>query len=86
MENQETNADTGQRLLAVPSTDLLGTSWVPKKNGQNIPWKVTDIFVSINGRTAVQIEKYQGGRNSPSIMTSKRLRRFFVPKKEIVNL
>lgn len=70
-----------RQLLAIPSNDLLGTSWIPKTNGQNLPWKVTDIFVSINGKTAVQIEKYQGGRNSPSIITTKRLRRFFDPLK-----
>jgi hypothetical protein len=29
------------------------------------------------GKTAVQLEKYQGGRNSPAIITTKRLRKFF---------
>lgn len=55
----------------------IGSEWVPKKGG--LPWKLTDIYHSEMGRTAVQLEKYQGGRNSPAIITTKRLRRFFLP-------
>jgi len=60
-----------------PNVELLGSNWTPKKGG--LPWKVTDVFASKVGteRTAVQIEKYQGGRNSPQIISVKRLKRFF---------
>lgn len=61
--------------------NIVGTKWVPK-SGQfkNLHWKVTDYFTSIYGRTAVQIEKYQGGRNSPAIITIKRLKKNFTKK------
>lgn len=55
----------------------IGSSWRPKKGG--LPWKLTDIFRSEMGRTAVQLEKYQGGRNSPAILTTKKLKQNFQP-------
>jgi hypothetical protein len=56
-------------------TELLGTSWTPKKGG--LPWKVTDVFTSHYNCDAVKIEKYQGGRNSPAIITFKKLKQNF---------
>lgn len=56
---------------------VIGSQWVPKKGRSPLPWKLTDIFHSEMGRTAVQIEKYQGGRNSPAIITTKRLKKNF---------
>lgn len=53
----------------------IGSQWVPKKGG--LPWKLTDIFKSEMGRIAVQLEKYQGGRNSPAIITTKKLKENF---------
>jgi hypothetical protein len=76
LETTEQSQD-GATVL-IESTALLGTKWIPK-NGRSGHWKVTDIFGSVNGRTAVQIEKYQGGRNSPAIVTTKRLKKFFRP-------
>jgi hypothetical protein len=55
---------------------LLKTSWRPKQGG--LPWKVTDIYQStLRGNYAVMIEKYQGGRNSPAIITLNRLKKNF---------
>lgn len=53
----------------------IGSNWRPKKGG--LPWKLTDIFHSEMGRIAVQLEKYQGGRNSPAIITTKKLKQNF---------
>lgn len=58
----------------------IGSSWRPKKGG--LPWKLTDIFHSEMGRTAVQLEKYQGGRNSPAILTTKKLKQNFQPRED----
>jgi hypothetical protein len=56
---------------------LLKTSWIPKQGG--LPWKITDIYQSTTqGNYAVMIEKYQGGRNSPAIITVNRLKKNFV--------
>jgi len=66
--------------ILTEEASIVGTKWVPK-SGQfnNLHWKVTDYFTSVYGRTAVQIEKYQGGRNSPAIITIKRLKKNFTP-------
>lgn len=58
-------------------TSLLKSEWIPKKNSGNLSWKVTDVFISYNGTHAVQIEKYQGGQNSPAIITLKKLKSSF---------
>lgn len=72
------NTETGEHSGgSTCSAIYIGSEWVPKKGG--LPWKLTDIYHSEMGRTAVQLEKYQGGRNSPVIITTKRLRRFFMP-------
>ena len=57
--------------------NLIGTSWKPKKSDHKLPWKITDVYSPVAGRTAVQLEKYQGGRNSPAIITIKQLNRNF---------
>jgi hypothetical protein len=74
---------TAEAVALPPSCSALviGSVWVPKQGG--LPWKLTDIFHSEMGRTAVQIEKYQGGRNSPAIMTTKRLKARFKPNADV---
>ncbi len=56
---------------------VIGSEWIPKNQKFPTHWKLTDIFHSEMGKTAVQLEKYQGRRNSPAIITTKRLREFF---------
>lgn len=54
----------------------VGDEWEPKKSfGKPLPWKVTKVFESIHGdgERVFQIEKYQGGRNSPALITGNRL-------------
>jgi len=58
-------------------SELIGTEWRPKNRDFGNTWKVTDVFFSLHGRTAIQLEKYQGGRNSPAIITTKKLRQNF---------
>ena len=55
----------------------LKTNWVPKLKGHNLPWKVTKSFTSPDGESVHRIEKYQGGRNSPALVTEKHLRAHF---------
>ena len=58
----------------------IGTKWVPNvDSGPNpLHWKCTDVFYSATRKViALQIEKYQGGRNSPAIITLPRLKRRF---------
>jgi hypothetical protein len=57
--------------------ELIGTQWRPKNRQFGNTWKCTDVYHSIGGRVAVQLEKYQGGRNSPAIITTKKLRQNF---------
>jgi hypothetical protein len=58
---------------------VIGSKWIPVKGKSSLHWKLTDIFHSEMGRTAVQLEKYGGGRNSLLILTTKRLKRLFKP-------
>lgn len=51
----------------------LGTSWRPKATHSNLPWKLTKIFIAEDGETVYRLEKYQGGRNSPALLTKKKL-------------
>lgn len=56
----------------------IGSKWIPKKGGPAaLYWTLTDIFYSETGRIAVQIEKCCGGRNSPAIITTKKLKKNF---------
>jgi len=64
-------------MTNITSIELMGTEWRPKNREFGNTWKCTDVFYSVNGRSAVQLEKYQGGRNSPAIMTTKKLRQNF---------
>lgn len=52
---------------------LVGTSWRPKKPHSTLPWKLTKIFESHDGEQVFRLEKYQGGRNSPALITKKKL-------------
>lgn len=61
---------------------IIGSEWIQKKGYFPLPWKLTDIFHSEMGRTAVQLEKYGGGRNSLMILTTKRLKRIFKRKED----
>lgn len=64
--------------MSKSTTPEIGSQWEPKR-GEKLPWRLTDVYHSKFGRTAVQLEKYQGGRNSPTILTTKRLKKFFKP-------
>ena len=52
---------------------LVGTSWRPKVTHSNLPWKLTKIFEAQDGEQVFRLEKYQGGRNSPALLTKKKL-------------
>jgi hypothetical protein len=70
-DNSEREAGSRAPICCAP----IGSQWEPKRGG--LPWKVTDIFRSEMGRIAVQLEKYQGGRNSPAIITTNNLKKRF---------
>ena len=55
----------------------IGSEWKPKNRPNDVPWKVTDAALSHYGLWIVQLTKYQGGRNSPALMTTKKLMQNF---------
>ncbi len=55
---------------------MLKTKWTPKKG--ELHWIVTKVFTSDDGEQVFRIEKYQGGRNSPALITMKKLKEQFV--------
>ncbi len=59
----------------------IGSKWVPrpKRDGftDNIHWTVTKQFEAEDGEKVYRIEKAYGGRNSPAIITGKRLKEHF---------
>lgn len=59
-----------------PTNTLIGTTWLPVKRKSD-HWKVTDVFTTHAGVSGVQITKYQGGRNSPSYISLKQLKKNF---------
>lgn len=52
---------------------MIGTNWRPKVPHSTLPWKLTKIFIAEDGETVYRLEKYQGGRNSPALLTKKKL-------------
>ena len=56
----------------------LKSQWRPTRGIHNLPWKVVRHFAATDDNGAVlQLEKYQGGRNSPAYLTLNRLRANF---------
>lgn len=55
----------------------LKTKWIPKYGFNPLPWKVTDVFVSLSGKECVEITKYLHGRNSPAVISVKKLKTRF---------
>ncbi len=51
----------------------IGQKWVPKTNISNLHWKLTKVFLAEDGETVYRLEKYQGGRNSPALLTKRKL-------------
>lgn len=49
------------------------SNWRPKVAHSNLPWRLTKIFVAEDGEQVYRLEKYQGGRNSPALLTKKKL-------------
>jgi len=56
---------------------MISTSWVPKSQNHPLPWKLTKIFLAEDGEEVYRLEKYQGGRNSPALITKKKLHQNF---------
>jgi hypothetical protein len=54
-----------------------GSTYRPKVSHSNLPWKLTKIFIAEDGEQVYRLEKYQGGRNSPALLTKKKLLRNF---------
>ena len=52
---------------------VIGACWCPKATHSNLPWKLTKIFEAQDGEQVFRLEKYQGGRNSPALLTKKKL-------------
>ena len=52
---------------------VVGACWRPKATYSNLPWKLTKIFEAQDGEQVFRLEKYQGGRNSPALLTKKKL-------------
>lgn len=52
----------------------LHSCWLPAKGDHKLHWKVVRHFAATDDNGAVlQLEKYQGGRNSPAYLTLNRL-------------
>lgn len=56
-----------------------GDSFTPRKGYAPLPWKVTKVFTAPDGERVFRLEKYQGGRNSPGLLTGKQLWKNFKP-------
>lgn len=52
---------------------IVGSCWYPKATHSNLPWKLTKIFEAQDSEQVFRLEKYQGGRNSPALLTKKKL-------------
>lgn len=52
---------------------MLKSLWVPKNQKFPLSWKLTKIFIAEDGEEVYRLEKYQGGRNSPAILTRNKL-------------
>ena len=61
----------------------INTSWRPKVSHSSLPWKLTKIFIAEDGETVYRLEKYQGGRNSPALLTKKKLLQNFKHDEQI---
>lgn len=62
--------------------DLLKSEWVPKDRKYATSWKITKVFTHEDGEQIFRIEKRHHGRNSPSLVTLKQLKRGFSPLTE----
>lgn len=60
----------------------VGSKWVPVKGVNNLHWTVTKQFTAEDGESVYRIEKIYGGRNSPGLITGKRLKANFTQKHE----
>ena len=57
--------------------DLLGAEWTPKNRTYTEPWKVTKVFKHEDGERIFRLEKIHFGRNSPALVTLKKLKQNF---------
>lgn len=57
--------------------ELLGTEWTPKNRKYTEPWKIAKIFQHEDGERIFRLEKIHGGRNSPALVTLKKLKQNF---------
>lgn len=62
------------------SEPTIGSKWRPKNDAFALHWKLTKVFTSEDGEKVYRIEKYQGGRNSPAVLTLRKLKQQFVEK------
>jgi len=56
---------------------MIDSTWYPKNQQNPLPWKLTKVFTGEDGEQVFRLEKYQGGRNSPALVTRKQLNKNF---------
>lgn len=70
---------TSDLLSKIQRVAPLNSEWAPRNRPRDA-WKVTGHFVCITRpEIIIQLQKYQGGRNSPAYVSLHKLRKNFTP-------